>query len=199
MRLQPPILDETVSAAVCDLATRLRISVDEITVLDATTVIWPDSSLGCPEASAIYMQILQEGRRLRLQVGEQIYHYHSSATRKPFLCQNPTEPLSTSPNASPTQNSLGRPLDAQAIEDLATRLKLDKAEIEVVRMEEVDWPDGSLGCPEPGMRYKQVVVNGTFIQLRAGGQLYNYHSGNTRLPFLCTSKDEVIPEDLGRK
>lgn len=199
MPQKPQVLDETVGSAVRDLAARLGVSPDEVIVVDATTVIWPDSSLGCPQPGAMYMQVLQEGRRIRLQVGEQIYHYHSSTTRKPFFCQHPTEPIAASPNATPSKSSLIRPLDVQAIEDLAARLKIGTAEIEVVRMEEVDWPDGSLGCPQPGMRYKQVVVNGTFIQLQAGGQVYNYHSGNARPPFLCTSKDEVVPEDLGRK
>jgi hypothetical protein len=199
MPQKPPVLNATVSQAVRDLATQLGISPDSVTVVAAETVVWADSALGCPEPGAMYMQALQEGMRIRLQVGSQLYHYHSSATRKPFLCQQPTEPAAVTPSAAHTPSSVGRPLDVQAMEDLATRLKIERSSIELVRMEEVDWPDGSLGCPQPGMRYKQVVVNGTFIQLRAGGQVYNYHSGNTRPPFLCTSKDEVLPEDLSNE
>mgnify|MGYP000853431406 FL=1 len=85
---------------------------------------------------------------------------------------------------------------AFALNDLASRLGVAADAISVVRVEEVDWPDGSLGCPQPDMRYTQALVNGTFIQLRAGDQLYNYHSGGRRQPFLCTSKNEVLPEDL---
>ncbi len=77
---------------------------------------------------------------------------------------------------------------AFALNDLASRLGVAADAISVVRVEEVDWPDGSLGCPQPDMRYTQALVNGTFIQLRAGDQLYNYHSGGRRQPFLCTSK-----------
>ena len=83
-----------------------------------------------------------------------------------------------------------------AIEDLAQRLAVASDDITVVRVEEVDWPDGSLGCPQPGMSYRQMLVNGTFIQLSVDGELYNYHSGSGRPPFLCNSKDEVLPEDL---
>ena len=85
---------------------------------------------------------------------------------------------------------------AFAVNDLASRLGVAADAISVVRVEEVDWPDGSLGCPQPDMRYTQALVNGSFIQLRAGDQLYNYHSGGRRQPFLCTSKNEVLPEDL---
>lgn len=51
--------------------------------------------------------------------------------------------------------------------------------------EEVTWRDGSLGCPQPGMRYKQVLVNGYRIVLRHGGSEYPYHGAGARPPFLC--------------
>jgi hypothetical protein len=173
MPQKPPILNETVGP-----------------------VVWADSSLGCPEPGAMYMQGLQEGMRIRLQVGEQVYQYHSSTTRKPFLCQDPAEPVASPPITGPATRNPGLAPAMQATEDLAARLQIGVEQIEVVRSVEVDWPDGSLGCPQPGMRYPQVVVNGTFIQLRVGDQMYNYHSGSTRPPFLCISKDELLPEDL---
>ena len=73
----------------------------------------------------------------------------------------------------------------QAIADLARTLALDTAAIEVVEASPVVWPDGSLGCPEPGMMYTQVTVEGIRIILRAQGQEYNYHGGGNRDPFLC--------------
>lgn len=76
-----------------------------------------------------------------------------------------------------------------ALTDLATRLELDQAEIEVVSVEEVTWRDGSLGCPEPGMFYTQALVDGTRIVLAARGRRYHYHSGGHRAPFLCEHPD----------
>lgn len=72
-----------------------------------------------------------------------------------------------------------------AVKDLATRLAVPLEQIELVDVEPVVWPDGSLGCPQPGMVYPQVQVDGLRIRLRAGGQVYVYHSGGTRQPFLC--------------
>lgn len=72
-----------------------------------------------------------------------------------------------------------------AIADLADRLSIDPSEIEVVSVEEVTWPDGSLGCPEPGMVYTQALVNGQRIVLLAEGIEYEYHSGGARDPFYC--------------
>ena len=84
----------------------------------------------------------------------------------------------------------------EAVSDLAARLQVDPQTISVVRVLEVEWPDGSLGCPQPDMQYTQALVNGMFIELRAGDGSYRYHSGGSRAPFLCVSKDELLPEDL---
>jgi hypothetical protein len=43
-------------------------------------------------------------------------------------------------------------------------------------MEEKDWPDSSLGCPQPGMAYLQVITPGYLIVLRALGNDYMYHA-----------------------
>jgi hypothetical protein len=75
----------------------------------------------------------------------------------------------------------------QARTDLAERLGVPVDEITVVSHEEVTWPDSSLGCPQPGMHYAQVLTNGTRTVLTAAGKHYNYHAGGTRPPFLCTT------------
>ncbi|TCO32396.1 hypothetical protein EV652_1042 [Kribbella steppae] len=75
----------------------------------------------------------------------------------------------------------------QAKADLAKRLGVEAAQVTVVSSSEVTWPDGSLGCPEPGMNYTQALVPGSRIILEAAGKQYHYHSGGTRPPFLCTN------------
>lgn len=77
------------------------------------------------------------------------------------------------------------PLVMQAIRDLAGRLHVGFDAITVVSAEAVVWPDGALGCPQPGMEYIQVQQDGMRIVLAAGGREYHYHSGETRGPFLC--------------
>ncbi|MEP7194493.1 MAG: hypothetical protein ABI903_16730 [Actinomycetota bacterium] len=72
-----------------------------------------------------------------------------------------------------------------AIDDLALRLDVPAATIAVAFARPVLWPDRSLGCPQPGMAYPQVSVDGAKIELSTGGAVYSYHSGGSRLPFLC--------------
>ncbi len=99
--------------------------------------------------------------------------------------QVPMAPMPTNP--TPSNSGLER-LVAQAKEDLAGRLAIDVAQIDLVEIEPVTWPDGSLGCPQPGMRYIQVPQDGALILLAVEGRVYEYHSGGGRDPFLCELK-----------
>ena len=73
----------------------------------------------------------------------------------------------------------------QAVADLATRLKIDASKISTLSAQAMSWPDGSIGCPQPGMVYTQVMVDGALIHLSVNGTAYSYHSGGSRAPFLC--------------
>jgi hypothetical protein len=75
------------------------------------------------------------------------------------------------------------PLVQAAVQDLAQRLVITPEEVTVVEALAVTWPDGSLGCPQPGMAYTQVQVDGVLVILEAGGRRYEYHGGDPL--FLC--------------
>jgi hypothetical protein len=90
----------------------------------------------------------------------------------------------STPIPTPSNQSLQK-LVTQAKDDLAKRLNIATDQIDLIELQSVVWPDGSLGCPQPGMGYIQVQVDGLLIRLRVGGRIYEYHSGGNRLPFLC--------------
>jgi hypothetical protein len=71
-----------------------------------------------------------------------------------------------------------------AITDLAAKLSIPIPDITVVSVEAVEWRDASLGCPQPGMAYAQVITPGYLIVLEAGGKTYEYHAGQ-RQAILC--------------
>ena len=89
------------------------------------------------------------------------------------------------------------PQVSEAIVDLAGRLGVAPQQLEVVSVEAVVWPDGSLGCPQPGMLYPQVVQDGMRIRLAVAGVIYEYHSGERRAPFLCSNPAEPAPPGTG--
>lgn len=57
----------------------------------------------------------------------------------------------------------------------AAELGLSPDAITVESVEELDWPDASLGCPQPGMLYAQVITPGYRVIVTAGGQTYAVH------------------------
>jgi hypothetical protein len=58
---------------------------------------------------------------------------------------------------------------------LAKQLGIGAGEIGVVSIGEKSWPDSSLGCPEEGRLYLQVVTPGYAVRLEARGRIYEYH------------------------
>jgi len=96
--------------------------------------------------------------------------------------------MSPEPTSSLEESEL--PPGAQRIvrpaqEDLARRLDLSPEEMLVVSTEAVEWPDTSLGCPQPGMMYAQVITPGFRLVLEAEGQTYQYHTDRAARVVLC--------------
>ena len=81
-----------------------------------------------------------------------------------------------------------------ARERLAEHLDVPAAEVAVVTAESRVWSDASLGCPQPGMRYAQVPVDGAYVELSHDGRRYPYHAGGDRPePFLCEQRPTKTP------
>ncbi len=73
------------------------------------------------------------------------------------------------------------PVVGMAKSDLAKRLNISEEQIHLIKQEKKDWPDTSLGFPEEGKMYAQVVTPGFVIILEAGGKQYEYHSDYKRV------------------
>jgi hypothetical protein len=95
----------------------------------------------------------------------------------PPLSVTPPPPASSPGSFPGTAMDPSSPLVTDAVADLAGQLDLSPDDVTVVAAREVTWPDGSLGCPEPGMMYTQALVDGTLVVLEADGQRYEYHGG----------------------
>jgi hypothetical protein len=73
----------------------------------------------------------------------------------------------------------------KAKEDLAKRLTITVAQIRLVETTEVEWSDSSLGCPQPGMSYAQVLTPGYRVLLEADGKRHEYHSNRANYVVYC--------------
>ncbi len=77
---------------------------------------------------------------------------------------------------------------ASARAELAKEVGVEAAaNATVVKAEAVDWPDGSLGCPQPGMMYPQVITPGYQVVFEVDGKQYDMHASASGGAFLCES------------
>lgn len=92
-----------------------------------------------------------------------------------------TESPLPEPEVSPISH-LPRPalavLDA-AVSYLAAQLGVSPEGVTVVSVEAVQWPDTSLGCPQPGVMYAQVITPGYRLILTVEGVQYWVHTDDT--------------------
>ena len=89
--------------------------------------------------------------------------------------------VDTPPAATPVPADSTALLVAMARVDLAARLDVGIDQTALQRLEPTEFPDASLGVPEPGQVYAQVVTAGYIIELVAGGQTYIYHASGERV------------------
>lgn len=103
----------------------------------------------------------------------------------------PTQATMIDPNLTPS------PLVQSLIElskaDLASRLSINPANITVVKAIAVSWSDSSLGCPQEGMYYMQVLTPGFQIILKADEMEYSYHADLESDPFYCQNPSLPVP------
>jgi hypothetical protein len=197
--LVPSEAQEVVALARQDLAERLDVDPRAIELISVEAVEWPDASLGCPKPGQMYAQVITPGFRVVLEARGETYVYHTDRGQTVVLCEE--EPVMGTPTTpSPVESELDD-LIQSAKEDLAQRLSISVERIEVVEARSVVWPNAAMGCPQPGMQYKQVPYDGALIRLRADGRVYEYHSGGARGLFLCeqpsgTSKSTPPKLDL---
>jgi hypothetical protein len=68
---------------------------------------------------------------------------------------------------------------------LAARLGVSEVQIALVGADAVDWPDTSLGCPQPGMAYAQIITPGFRITLMAAGNTFRYDADSGGRVIAC--------------
>jgi hypothetical protein len=69
------------------------------------------------------------------------------------------------------------------------------SDLAVEGAEAVTWPDGSLGCPEPGMMYTQVLVDGYWVVIRAGAETYDFRASGSDFKLCPPSRNNPRAHD----
>ena len=79
-------LNQQLSFAKKDLADRLGIDQESITIKAARQVTWNSGALGCPKPGMSYTQALVPGVLILFDVSGKPYGYHAQKGGKPFHC-----------------------------------------------------------------------------------------------------------------
>ena len=100
----------------------------------------------------------------------------AAATEAPAATPQTQPAAATEAPAATPQTLTGLQVEARQV--LADRLSVPAAGLELVSDEPVQWGDTSLGCPQAGMFYAQVITPGHRITFRQGEDTYEVHTAS---------------------
>jgi hypothetical protein len=72
-------------------------------------------------------------------------------------------------------------VDAATVQ-VAQTANVAASDVHLNSIEAVEWPDASLGCPQPDMMYAQVITPGYLLVFDAGGQTVEVHADSAQPP-----------------
>lgn len=155
-----------------DLARETGLAVDHVTVLSVDPANFSDSSLGVIEPGKRYLEAATPGYAVRFSVAGKTYTYHGSGGR--------ILPVPTGEGSPAVVQRLIR----ASILDLQARQNVSLDEVVVQSIEATEFPDGSLGAPEPNVPYPLASTPGYAIWLQAKGVVYRYWAAGDRAHYV---------------
>jgi hypothetical protein len=76
---------------------------------------------------------------------------------------------------------------------LAAKLSVPGERIKIVSVSPAEWRDSSLGCPERGMMYTQVLTSGYKVKLREGDREHEVHVAGGRAVICGSAAESKLP------
>ncbi len=171
--------EEMIQVARTTLMAQLKQAGEAFELVDVQPAEWPTAAMGCPQPDQMYAQVTTTGYIVRLKTGGDVYEVHVSKGGQVVFCESGE---GTSEMKVP---ATAEPAVMAARWDLASRVGVEVEEVRVKDFEAVEWRDSSLGCPEPGRMYLQVITPGYRVVLQAAGQSYEYHTNQGNRAVLC--------------
>jgi hypothetical protein len=121
------------------------------------------------------------------------------------IAQTPVDRASKAPiRAGQLPAPSGQPLDVSEVPgelldkmraQLATEQGVNAGDVKVVSAQSVNWPNGALGCPKPGVMYTQAIVPGYRVELEAGGKRFTYHASTRGAIKRCEGRIQSLTPD----
>lgn len=153
---------------------------------------WPDASMACPQPGASYAPTPTRGYIIVLDYQGQTYELHVApaagavvlctglAQAGPMATPTPSGPAAPATTPTPAGTvTLSPASDPETLINLAIRFLSAQLGATVTRADlsnwgwtEIIWTDTSLGCPQPGQVYAQVMTHGYVVTMELLGTTY---------------------------
>ncbi len=167
--------DRAVDIAMKTLAGSHKVVAADVRVVRVSRFNWPNSALGCPEPGVLYTQMIVPGYLVLLEHKGEVYRVHIGKDRG-VICDLKKSPVKL-------EKKILENLKKMAVQDLAGKLNVEPAEIEISSYASRVWRGENLGCSsQPGPDQRR-AVRGYLMELEYDGRIYQYR----------TSRTEVLP------
>ncbi|NDJ79268.1 MAG: hypothetical protein GYB65_23705 [Chloroflexi bacterium] len=187
----PPAAQHLIVAARDDLTQQPDVDATDIRLLAVERVIWEGDWLGCPARFEDGFTETEEtpGFRILFTAGSQVYAYHTDSDETFVLCEDSPwelqgEPLPFDPVAWEIVEITRR--------NTADSLDVDPADVTLVSLLMLTWPDASIGCPQPDVVYDDLPMLGYRISFEVGDEIVIYHT-SIRHATRCSLDEEILP------
>ena len=171
---EPPVSGATVATALKpDVAAELELARDELSLVSAEAVEWPDASLGCPQPGQMYAQVITPGWRFifKDEAGDR-YDVRAPKAGETFIICEKGESTPAPPGETQAPTEVIEAAKRRVVE----QADVVEAALTVEQVEAVQWRDACLGCAGPDEACAQVITPGYRVVLRAGDAVYEVHT-----------------------
>jgi len=118
----------------------------------------------------------------------------------PTRIPDPEEAVLAPAGQQVSTTAIPREVRRAVVADAAKRFNVAESAVVLTRAEQVTWPDGSLGCPEPGRMYTQMLVDGFRVSAKTTEGELLYHTDSRGNVANCASgKPHQRPVDSARE
>ena len=118
----------------------------------------------------------------------------------PTRIPDPQEAVLAPAGEQVSTTAIPREVRRAVVADAAKRFNVAESAVVLTRAEQVTWPDGSLGCPEPGRMYTQMLVEGFRVSAKTTEGELLYHTDSRGNVANCASgKPHQRPVDSTRE
>lgn len=172
------------------LAAQTGLSLDSFTVADVTEQEWPDAGLGCPAPGESYMQVITPGYQFTVEGGDETFDVRTNEDGSlTIICDADGIPLGVPDEGETDIGAVPVELpEALGVipQRLADEMGFDATDLALVTLEETEWTDTSLGCPDIATTYLQVITPGYRLQFETpDGETFNVNASRDGSFVLC--------------